>query len=201
MKETLPLDATLGLIGQRVTSAAPSLSPSRRYLIDRQNFSNYKHDRIIDEGFARYRATNVLDGGRPMTELEAQIGRAMKSDDIQKRLLSLNSRLVFIIPPADENKYGVYLADRTAPMGIRFLCGMERGWTPEFTVRKLKWEKRLVKSYPPQYEMIPDYAGEKRGWRKVLAVLIRERVITKAGAEKVFGLPSMTSQQWKELTA
>lgn len=200
MKEQLPLTATLGLIGQRVTSAAPSLSPTKRYLIDRQNFSNYKHDKAIAEGFQNLRNNYILDGSVPMDVAEAQVGKPMSSEQMQKRLVSLNPNFVFQVSPADKKKIGIYIVDREAKEGRRFIMGMEHGWMPQYTIRKLQWTKRLVKTHPPEYEMIPEYAGETRGWMKVLAVLIRGRYISKAGAERVFGLPSRDSQQWKTLT-
>jgi hypothetical protein len=201
VNEQLSQSALLSHVGQKVSSSAPSLSPDKRLITDCKELSKFRHDSAIDKGFAEQRRNAAMDGSRPMDTAEAQVGRPMSHDMVQKRLETLNRNLIFQVSPADNTKVGIYILDKTATEGRRFIMGMEHGWAPEFTIRKLRWVKRLVVANPvPQYEDIPEYAGEKRGWRKVLAVLIRGRYISKVGAEKAFGLPTLDSKQWQELT-
>ncbi len=200
MNEQIPRSSLLSHVGQRVSSSAPSLSPEKRFAIDSSELSKQVHDDAINRGFNQLRNNYALDGDRPMDSAEGQVGRPMSHDMVQKRLESLNSNLCFQVSPADNTKVGIYIVDKSQPEGRRFIMGMEHGWAPEFTIRKLRWVKRLTTAYPPVMEDVPEYTGEKRGWRKVLAVLIRARLINKTAAEKAFGLPSMDSKQWQQLT-
>lgn len=196
-KLILPNSVDWALQGQRTSSAAPSLSPEKRYVQDRTEFSQFKTETVLKEGFDEQRQS-FMDGEIAMNVMEAQVGKAMKSDEVEKRLGKLNANLIFEVSKADSGKVGVYLLDRMLPEGRRFLVGMERGWCPEWTQTKYEMEKRMTVSNPiPKYEWFKKYVSEKRGWRKVLASLIRSKVVTRAGCDRLFGI-ARNSKRWKE---
>jgi hypothetical protein len=121
--------------------------------------------------------TIAPDAGRDTTNpLEA--GRMMRCGEIQKRLRKLNPGFSFELATADSSKTGIYISDGvsnpgTPYSGRRFVCGMESGFSPEFSIRKTDG-LRII--------------GEVRGWRTVLAMLIRSRLIEKTAAEDAFGI-------------
>lgn len=185
---------------QRTSSVAPSLSATSRFLKDSQAVTNFNHQTAIDEGFRNAKRDTIADNGRPVTVLEARMGKMLKRDQIEKMLKSLNPNLLFEVSKADTSKIGCYIVDKKSKEGRRFLCGFENGWSPEFTVVHTKKERRMVQpiNSAPIWEDVEEYVGEKRGWRKLIASLIKSKVINKTRAEKVFGLPTHDSQRWTE---
>jgi hypothetical protein len=107
--------------------------------------------------------TIAPDAGRDTTDPLQQIGRPLHAKDIQKRLTKLNPNLCFELSISDSSKTGIYLFDGIADyFGKSFICGMESGISPEFSIRKTD------------------------GWRTVLAMLIRRRLIEKYATENAF---------------
>ena len=187
-KLIIPSSIAAQLVGQRASSVAPSLSPEKRYLIDKAKFDHFKSQEIIREAFNEKREAGAfVDGDIPQNSAEAQVGKPLNSNEVEKRLKRLNSDLLFEVSMADEGKVGIYVLDEQAKEKRRFVCGMERGWMPEWTVTRYEIERRLVESFPPKYENFKVYKGEKRGWRKVISRLITMKLISKVGADKVFG--------------
>lgn len=122
--------------------------------------------------------TVAEDAGRDTTDAEQQAGRPLTCLEVQKRLRSLNPALSFQRAIADPKKVGIYIQDPTANLdtlyaGIRFVCGMESGISPEFSIRQTDGTK---------------ITGEIRGWRTVLATLIKKRIIEKYATEKAFAI-------------
>lgn len=131
--------------------------------------------------------TLAPDAGRDVTSKE-QAGRWLHPLKLKKALSQLNPRLRFEVASADPTKTGIYLMDGISNLGtlhhgLSFICGMETGYSPEFSVRT---EKNGVMS------------GEIRGWRTVLAMLIRKRLIQKYEAENLFKVNfGRDSENWK----
>lgn len=138
--------------------------------------SREKADHALADATAKEVATvEAKDGVIDMTDAVAQAGRRLGRDVIERRLRELNPNLNFQRSKSDPTKQGVYLA---APSGEgRFLCGMEWEPSPEFTVNFIGEHdgKRMV-------------LNQVRGWRTVLARLIRAGVIEPERATTLFAV-------------
>lgn len=147
---------------------------------------------------ARDAATVDPDNGSQVTDTLAQVGRPLDAPEVQRRLLLLNPNLIFERSRACPEKTGIYLPAPSSPYhpeGRRFICGMESCWMPEFSVRHTRQETGLDNSL----HLVMD--GETRGWRTVLARLIRERLITLPQAERAFALTrGRSSRNWQMVT-
>lgn len=162
---------------------------SRAHIVidsERQNLHRRQRDfeRSVERsralhGQAEERAMAAVsdDGDIPTSTLEAQIGKPLHSSEIIKRLRSLNANLTFEVALADSRFMGVYFKGKHQ-------FGMESGYSPEFSVLHRDDEGHFYK--------------ETRGWRTILARLIRTRLITEPQANKVFGAPSRSSQKWSQ---
>jgi hypothetical protein len=145
---------------------------------------------LAADSISRAQAAVADDGGVPTDDLEAQIGRPLHSSQIQQRLEKLSPRLYFEVSKADPSKLGVYMRDSSAlPIdpkykGLRFLFGMERGISPEFSVR--------------HQDSIGAFSRETRGWWTVIYRLAHMGVIDAAQAINAFGRPSQARQRWQE---
>lgn len=128
------------------------------------------------------------DAGRKVTDRE-QAGRWLSPLKFKKALKHLNPKLSFEVAHADPSKTGIYFCDGvsnegTLYHGLRFICGMESGYSPEFSIR-LEKNGAMTK--------------EVRGWRTVLATLIRARLIEKYEAETLFKVHfGRESENWQK---
>ena len=146
------------------------------------------------------------DDDRPTTEMAAQLGHMMHGDEVRKKLLKLNGFLRFIVAKADPTRVGIYVIDSAANRddpdhtlrGLRFVCGMEKDFCPEFSVRFTR-EEKFWNDQKDAEDTRKVFAGEMRGWRTVLARLIRQRLISYPGAIRAFGSTSI-SKNWHLLT-
>src|SRR5271169_2481035 len=73
------------------------------------------------------------DAGRDTSNLLAQMGKPMASQEVERRLKRINSNLLFERSPNDPTKTGIYIIKRGETKKT-FLCGMESGYMPEFSV-------------------------------------------------------------------
>jgi hypothetical protein len=158
-----------------------------------------KHKKALDSALAKQReAVSGMDGDYLTTDSSAQLGRPLTRKVLIERLSKLNPNLVFEQSRANPAIGAVYFRDGISNMedldhgcrGRRHIVGMEwTGISPEFTTRKVeadKWGK-------------PQMKGQIRGWRTVLARLIKERLITVPDAERVFSIArGRDSQRWFE---
>lgn len=167
----------------KVTAGIPGLSPEKR---GRADYFWQKRDRLqtlCADVEGRRRAAASPDGDRPTHLKEAQKGIELHSTVIIQRLLKLNPSLIFERSLADKSKTGIY---HIAEGEKRFIVGMESEMNPEFETKPL------------------DSKGEckttLRGWRTVLARLIRNRFITPTGTAAMFGSPSKSSKNWQVFT-
>lgn len=170
----LPVDAGTN----RVTAGVPSLSPFVRALCDYRGAQMIKTRALTAEAEQK-KAHAANPDSRPSQKPEAQLGRVMHSRDIIVRLNKLNSNLLFERSTAVPDKMGVYTVQDGEK---RFLFGFEFGYSPEFSILSDEGDVRL------------------RGWRKVLANLIRSRMITLPAAESAFNILSgPESRNWHML--
>lgn len=158
--------------------------------------------RQLRANVANNEATVADDCGRPTDSLEAQIGKPLSGEEVRRRLLACNPRLVFERSINYPELTGIYIriADK-----LVHVCGMETAWMPEFTVKHRKkirvpdedifGTKKMVDSV--QWKEISTVADITRGWRAVLDMLLEAKLITYGDVDRLFGMrPSMPSQNW-----
>lgn len=137
---------------------------------------------------ARKAETIADDAGRNVTNQE-QAGRWLAPLKLKRALKQLNPNFHFEIAHGDPSKTGIYLNDGVSNQGtlyhgLRFICGMESGYSPEFSIR---------------IEKNGEMTKEVRGWRTVLATLIRSRLIEKYETETLFKIHSgRDSENWQK---
>jgi hypothetical protein len=152
--------------------------------------------------------THAPDGDRPTTSLESQLGRPLTRLQFEQRLKKCNTNLFTEVSNAFPDKAGIYVMDNlpdpstgTMRKRKRFITGMMNGFMPEFSVRHVEMEEVPNPSCPGEMTQRPKFTGETRGWRTVLATLIRSRIITSGSAEKNFELLNgQQSRNYKILT-
>jgi hypothetical protein len=151
--------------------------------------------------------THAPDGDRPTTEFDAQIGRPLFRNQIEQRLKLCNPDLFIEQSIADPKKAGVYTVTGVADeLGVvrrqkKFIVGMESAISPEFSVRHVEYEEIPNPSNPAEMTKRPKFTGETRGWRTILAALIRGKYVTRGSAEKHFEInKGQQSRNWHVLT-
>ena len=157
-----------------------------------------KHRKAADAAIAKqHEAVAGRDGDILTTDATAQLGRPLTRQQVIQRLSKLNGNLVFEQSRNFPHMGAVYILDPTANLtdldercrGRRHIVGMEWGISPEFTTRKVEYD---------QFGK-PQMKGQVRGWRTILARLIKERLITIPDAERVFSIArGRDSQRWFE---
>lgn len=158
-----------------------------------------KHHNAAESALAKHRAaTSGMDGDYLTTDATAQLGRPLTRQELIQRLTKLNPNLIFEQSRNFPHMGAVYVADSKANLtdidercrGRRHIVGMEwMGLSPEFTTRKIEND---------QFDR-PQMKGQVRGWRTVLARLIKERLVSIPDVERVFSIArGRTSQRWFE---
>lgn len=161
--------------------------------------SRDKHHKAAEGALAKQHAAVAgMDGDYLTTDATAQLGRPLTRRVLIERLSKLNPNLVFEQSRANPAIGAVYFRDGVSNMedldnacrGRRHIVGMEWiGISPEFTTRKIE-DDQFGK---------PQMKGQVRGWRTVLARLIKERLIAVTDAERVFSIArGRDSQRWFE---
>jgi len=155
------------------------------------------------------------DAGRDTSNLVAQMGRPLASQEVQRRLKLIYPGLVFEVSPGDVTKTGIYIWKDVKNVAggwekrKTFLCGMESGIMPEFSVihktKKRVANPALFGKETPTREVdwlyVDTIAAETRGWRTVLVRLLHLGILTRWDVEKHFGWqPSSDSRKWAEQT-
>jgi len=170
----------------KVTAGLPSLLPEHRGRISYQERQDFKQKAMLSDAEAKKQMLTAPDGDIPTTVLEAQLGRPMPSGEIVKRLQKLNPNLLFERSIADPTTMGIYVADSKVTGGRRFLMGFESGFSPEYTVNG--------KDASGRYR-------ETRGWRQIIARLVRLGHLNLAAAEQSFNIArGRQSHNWQTLT-
>jgi len=164
-------------------------------------------DDAVKRDWERNLETHAEDAGRPSTDIFAQMGRPLARIEVEKRLLKCNPNFFFEISKSDPSKSGVYIAEPLPDeLGVlrrqkKFLTGMESGISPEFSVRHVVPERVPNPSCPGEWMDRPKFIGETRGWRTVIARLVRSKHLELEGAKRIFEIESgMQSKNWKNLT-
>lgn len=162
-------------------------------------------DSAVKHDWQTSAVTYAPDGARPTTDLQAQLGKPLTRMQIEQRLKLCNSNFFTETSTKDKTKAGVYIVTREPDeIGVvrsrkRFLVGMESGFSPEFSVRHTIDEEVPNPSCPGEMTKRPKFVGETRGWRTVIATLIRSGFMDKESATKHFNVSS-ESRNWHLLT-
>lgn len=162
-----------------------------------------KHDAIAEEVDSKRLQAIAADGVRPTTDAQAQMGHIMRGEDVRKKLRKLNSNFHFEVSTADPSRVGIYLRDGVSNMetpshkGLLFLMGMEKDLCPEFSVRFTK-EERYWNTEKDKEDTREIFAGEMRGWRTVIARLLRRGFFMHADMLREFP-DTDRSKNWHQL--
>lgn len=158
------------------------------------------------------------DNGYDTSSLLEQMGRPLKSEEVQRRLHLCNPRLIFERSIRYPELTGVYIEkdERTAAGTWEkrkvHLFGMESGILPEFSVLHQTVKRvpnpelvagggKQIDRDAVKWKEVPTFLGETRGWRTVLVRLLHLELITRSQVEEHFGwTPSRDSQRWAEMT-
>ena len=147
---------------------------------------------------AQARADEVYkgtDAGFDVTNLGQQMGRPLSRSVITAKLKSLNPSIIIEQSRNYPDRAGVYLRDGVSNMedlnylcrGRKFIVGMEWGVSTEFSVTTPRLDAYGT----------PESASIRKGWRSVLAHLIKARAITVEQAEKAFQVSKgRQSEKW-----
>ncbi len=146
--------------------------------------------------------------GMDITNTEARMGRPMSAWSFQQKLSRIGA-FYFEHAKNDHSKMGIYIpiSNVNDPSlyykgNLMFVCGMESGVMPEFSIMeaevKLIPDATAIGGHRPQTTM----AKEVRGWRTVLAMLLKKRIITAHDVEKHFQISlGRDSSRWQQLLA
>lgn len=163
-----------------------------------------KQKRILSEAERKRDEVLAMDGGYEVDSWEQQAGRPLHSSKIIEKLTRMSPLVSFERSVADKTKMGIYFRDNISNLddayyrGRRFVCGFEAGISPEFSIAHVK-EVAFYNEQTEKQDYRKEWAGQVRGWRKVLAVLIKAKIISRSAAEKEFDiLKGRESKKWYE---
>ena len=143
--------------------------------------------------------------GMDVTDHRQRTGRAMSGDTLQYRLRKLIPAIYFERSINDHSKTGIYLYSSQYDPGLykghlMFVCGMESGIMPEFSVIEAEAQRIPDAEANGGYRVEMSMAKEIRGWRTVLAMLLRRRILSAGDIEQTFQIPmGKDSQRWQEI--
>lgn len=187
----------------KVTAGLPALKPEARSTLDSAHEGKDRNDALVTEKIQRDSSTVAPDGGVPTTSFEAQLARILTTAEVKAKLLACNPNFYFEVSKADPEKTGIYiLENKDGVTSKRFICGMETHVQPEFSIRQDTMQRVPDPKNPGEWLDVPVLTVEKfRGWRTVLARLLRERLITESQIEAHFKVSrGRSSANWQLFT-
>lgn len=188
---------------RKVTAGLPALHPEARHSIDLANAGRDRNDALVEDKIQKDKATVAPDGAVPTTSQEAQLARVLATSEVKARLLHCNPNFHFEVSRSDPDKTGIYiLENKDGASSKRFICGMETHYQPEFSIREDTVQRVPDPRNPGEWLNVPVITVEKfRGWRTVLARLLRERLITESQIEQYFKVSQgRSSANWQLFT-
>lgn len=186
---------------QRSSSTAPALSALQRAIADRKGYSLQRSIDTVSDQMERDAHYIAPDGDRPRDVKEAGIGKPMAGLEVQRILKTLCPSILFEDSPVKGRICLNYvLRDEVLGQIKHNICSMERGLMPEFSILNVKEEQMMNKETGGVQTLrkIDELNPETRGWRTVLAKLIRAGIIGSGTIEKAFGTPTHTSKKWQD---
>lgn len=181
--------------------------PEKRAELDTRAISREVTREAIQESVEAERRDLAPDGDADVKDSLAQMGRPLAATEVHRRLLKLNRNLHFERANADPNLYGVYVIENrrnpatgNTETNKRHLCGMGAGMLPEFFQPHYRERRLPDPQNDGQYITVLEADGCTRGWRSVLAILIKERLITESGASRMFDVNAgRSSEKWQAI--
>lgn len=204
---TLPRSVERDAAVEKSTSASPALDAYKRSAWERKGYQTQFQRDAFQEQKQRDDTYTAPDGSRIRNVTEAGVGRPLFGCEVQRRLLLLNPALIF----EDSTHPGRicikhWITDPVLGRTTQYVCAMERGMMPEYSILNFVEEEYFDACTQATPEgtgaiktriKIDEKNPETRGWRTVLVRLIKERLITREGAERMFGLPTQDSRNWQ----
>lgn len=193
------MDSGYALDLGRVTAGLPGLTPQLRFGTENTHLQKHRSREALLQKLEREAAAaDVLDGDTDTNLLAAQLGRPLTSQQLEQRLRKCNPDLMIERSIADATKSGVYCVRDGEK---RFICGMEAGYMPEFSVRHVTTEEIPDPDIEGHWIKRKKFTGETRGWRTVLARLLRAGHLQPGEIERWFEISKgRSSQRWQILT-
>ncbi len=164
--------------------------------------------RDFDDAAARDNAKREADtmtpdkAGMDITDAEQRVGRSMSAWTFQQKLQKIREFLVFERSNADPSITGVYIQSNVYDPNLYkgrlvFICGMGSGVMPEFSIIETE-EYEVPTANGPVIER--RMKCEVRGWRSVLAALLKARILSAYDIEKNFHVSlGKDSQRWQQV--
>ena len=192
----------------KVTAGVSALSALDRAISDRKGYGRQRQQDTLKDVEEKNQRFTDPDGNRMRNVKEAGMGVALSGEVVKTRLLKLNSNLIFK-PSRIPGRMCVYYPAHDDVLGAidRYICAMEAGIMPEFSVLNFVEEEYLdiVTDATPNATgkkqirlRINETNPEQRGWRTVIMRLIKAGLITEPQAVRAFGTPSKDSKLWQE---
>ena len=171
---------------------------ARQRQISRFREQQHRNRENLLDSIERKTITVAPDGDICTTDLESQLGLPLSGTEFIRRLQIMNRNLLFEVSQSDNSKTGIYVIRNQQKV---FICGMERGFMPERTVKHAKREKvpNPDEKHKGEFIEVETFTKETRGWRTVLMRLLRARLITAPQIDQYFP-PNLNSRNWKMLT-
>lgn len=145
------------------------------------------------------------DGSSDVTSPAAQFGRAMRREDVVRRLQKLNPNLIYEHSKNWPLFGGLYIDDKSIdpltmkPVGKRHLCGIPHEIVAEFDVRLVLKDRVPDPSIPLNWIEVPQIDGHIPGWRSTILKLVKGGQINLAAAEKEFEITKgRSSERWQQ---
>lgn len=174
------------------------LDPQKRHATLVREHTLYQQRKHLLEQLERDASAIEDDNSADVTSPEQQLGNSLSFSYIKKRLMKCNPNFHFERSINKPDRYCLYLLG-----GGRkdFVMAMEAGYSPERSVRAVR-EEELPDPNNPEGTIthrVP-YKEATRGWRTVLARLIRKRLITVEQARRYFPInKGHNSRNWHRL--
>ncbi len=157
---------------------------------------------VLRENTKREADTMAADGGgMDITSAEQRMGRSMSAWTFQQKLQKIREFLVFEKSNADPSITGIYIQSRTYDPALyrgrlMFVCGMGSAMMPEFSIIETEeYEVPTINGPVMQRRM----KCETRGWRSVLAALLKARILSAHDVEKNFQISlGKESERWHD---
>ena len=172
-------------------AGVPAVTPSLRFERDTKIIKREKHIALNNEVDNNRDHAVSPDGDRDRLDLKRSIGRPLHSSKIIERLQRLNPSLRFQHHP--------FLERFQICLGERYVCAFEDNYSPEFELFHVHYEEHLEgHGFDAKLVTKAVLDDTTRGWVPLLLLLMKEGLITKAGAEREFGL--VYSATWQRQT-
>lgn len=162
--------------------------------------------RALADQIERDAVTVISDNKVDVTDANAQMGVKMHRTTLVDKVRRVCSKLFYETSNNYPEQGGFYTMgpDPINPMRSepvkRFLIGCGSGWMPEFSIRHAETKRVPDPDNPAAWKTIQTFSHETRGWRTVVAALLRHGYLKVSDIEHEFPRLYRESQRWHEAT-